>query len=380
MKHGSGSSIVVEVRVAHGMEVPGALSVFADQTNEFSDATGTTVQFVFDGGLTPAVFHTLDAAATGGNTGNDVWFGGDGGVSFTGTGGHDILVGGTGNDVISAGAGWDFVDGGAGIDYLFGEDGSDILRGGRSYDFLYGGQGNDTYVFNRGDGIDVVLDDVTTTTTSTVLHSWWEDEDQDGTNEFHQEWVTTTTTDHPDAGTDSLVFGPGIARSDIVVRASDDGIDLIVGVRDPAHPGVGFGQLADKITLRNWLTDAFDRIELLRFADGSTLNIADALGSYLVPFGATLSRSSVAENSAIGTVVGTVTGFHFNPDASLRYWLVDPDGPFAINASTGVDVRRSYRSSGRNRRAMPPSGVRGSSWRGGRGATARMTCNQKRFA
>jgi hypothetical protein len=112
------------------------------------------------------------------------------------------------------------------------------------------------------------------------------------------------------AGTDSLVFGPGIARSDIVMQRS--GNDLIVGVKDPAHPGVPFAQL-DKITLQNW-ADVNDRIEFFRFADGNTLDLSGgdaALAAFLVPSGETLSRTSVAENTAIGTVVGN--GFDRRP-------------------------------------------------------------------
>jgi hypothetical protein len=43
VKPGGGASVIVEVGVANGAEVPGSLSVFADQTNVSSDAAGTTV-------------------------------------------------------------------------------------------------------------------------------------------------------------------------------------------------------------------------------------------------------------------------------------------------------------------------------------------------
>ncbi|MEA2820226.1 MAG: hypothetical protein QOJ86_2230, partial [Bradyrhizobium sp.] len=284
VKQGSGSSMIVELLVGNGVEVPGALSVFADSTSVSSDASGQTVQFVFNGGLGAAGFHGFGAA---------------------GTAGHDILVGGAADDTFHGGAGFDFIDGGAGNDTLYGEDGNDILRGGRGVDYLFGGAGDDTYVFNRGDGADVVLDDVTTTTS--VWQDEWRDDDGDGVNELHHDLVTKT--DHPNAGTDSLVFGPGIARSDIVVQRS--GNDLIVGVKDPAHPGA----VNDQITLQRWFdADGFDRIEKFVFADGTTLNLSAgqaAIDARQVPFGETLSRSSVVEKSPIGTVVGTVTGFDF---------------------------------------------------------------------
>jgi hypothetical protein len=241
----AGNSVIVEIKIANSVEVPGALSVFADHMTVTSDASGQTLQFTVNSGLGASGTLLLGPGS--------------------GTGGHDIMVGGAGNDVFAGGAGFDFIDGGAGNDTLYGEDGNDILRGGRGADYLFGGAGDDTYVFNRGNGADVVLDDVTFTTDTSHWHDWYED--QDGTNILHHDWVPETTTNHPNAGTDSLVFGPGIARSDIVVQRS--GNDLIVGVKDPAHPGA----VNDQITLQRWFdADGFDRIEKFVFADGTTLN------------------------------------------------------------------------------------------------------------
>jgi Ca2+-binding RTX toxin-like protein len=90
----SGGSVTVAVHVANGVDIPGALSVFADQTNVNSDATGQTVQLVFNSGLSAVGF---------GPGGNTLWFGGS-----------DILVAGAGNETVHGGAGWDFIDGGAG--------------------------------------------------------------------------------------------------------------------------------------------------------------------------------------------------------------------------------------------------------------------------
>jgi hypothetical protein len=314
VKRGSDNSVIVEIKVANGAEVPGALSVFADHLTITSDASGQTLQFTVDSGLGMSSTLLLGPGAS---------------VSS----GHDILVGGAANDTMHGGAGWDFIDGGSGWDHLFGEDGNDILRGGLGNDDLQGGLGNDTYVFNRGDGVDTVLDDYTVTTTTTTWKTWIETRD-DGTNVVVSGYVTETKTDHPNAGTDALVFGPGISRADIVVQRN--GNDLIVGAKDPAHPGA----LTDQITLQRWFdADGFDRIEKFSFADGTTLDLSagqTAIDAKQVPFGESLSRSSVVEKSAIGTVVGTVSGFDFNPNATLSYSLVNPDGRFAINSSTGV--------------------------------------------
>jgi RTX calcium-binding nonapeptide repeat (4 copies) len=138
-----GSVITVAIKVPNGVEVPGSLVAFADATSVSSDASGQTVQLQFGANLAAAGFHRLAAGAAGGDGANDIWFGGDSGQTFSGAGGHDILVGGAGNDIIHGGPEWDFIQGGAGNDSLFGDDGNDILRGGAGNDVLNGGAGTD---------------------------------------------------------------------------------------------------------------------------------------------------------------------------------------------------------------------------------------------
>ncbi len=48
--------------------------------------------------------------------------------------------------------------GGDGDDILRGGAGSDELHGGKGNDTLYGGDGDDAYVFNKGDGVDTIID------------------------------------------------------------------------------------------------------------------------------------------------------------------------------------------------------------------------------
>ena len=304
-----GTAVTVEVKIANGAEVPGALSVFADTVSQSSDATGTTVRFVFNNGLAVTGFQFLGAGASG-------------------TAGNDILTGGAGNDTINGGDGWDFIDGGAGADTLDGGTGNDILRGGTGNDTLNGGQGDDTYAFARGDGADTVYDDYRPLKPdpNSVGGGFG---GGIGGGVGGGTLVPTPT----DGGRDTLAFGVGISLSDITATLS--GNNLILGVKDPAHPGA---QLTDTITLQDWKL-AYNSIELFRFADGSTLDLSagqSALTPYQVPFGESLSGSSVVEKSTIGTKVGTVSGFDFNPNAVLSYSLLNPDGRFAINGSTGV--------------------------------------------
>ena len=256
VKQGSNGSVTIELHVAGDREIPGSLAVFADQVNEINDDTGVTLQFVFNDGLAAGGFHTL--GSNQGDTGNDLWFGGGTFNAATTGSGSDILVGGASNDVIKAGEGWDFVDGGAGNDQLLGQEGGDILHGGGGADDLQGGAGDDTYVFGRGDGADSVLD----TYSADVLVP------PDPTAPPSQPVFQFT---HLNGGADSLTLGTGIRSSDVRVQLS--GANLIVGVRNPANPDVPFDQLADRITLLNW-TDLLDRIETLRFADGSTVDLA----------------------------------------------------------------------------------------------------------
>ncbi|HEV7881168.1 cadherin domain-containing protein [Bradyrhizobium sp.] len=328
VRRGADNSVIVEVKVAGGVEVPGSLSVFADRVTIVSDAGGQTVQFTVDSGVVASGYHFLGAGVTSGDGGNDFWIGAAGVANnFAGSGGHDILVGGAAGDTIGGGGGWDFIDGGAGNDTLAGGDGNDILRGGSGNDGLYGVGGNDTYNFARGDGFDVVLDDYRYMEADGAGYSGAPGAGNPG---FHEV--------HASGGLDSLQFGAGISLSDLVVAS--DGADLIVGVKDPAHPNTPFGQLTDILTLQRWMdADGKDRIETFRFADGAVLNVAAGMAAfapYQVPFGATLSGHGVAENAPNGTVVGTVTGFDI-ATTSLSYSLIDdPYGRFAINAATGV--------------------------------------------
>ena len=94
-------------------------------------------------------------------------------VTLTGPeGANDQLVveGGAGNDVITAaglaagvinltvdgGAGNDTITGSAGNDLLIGGDGNDTVIGGRGNDVALLGNGNDTFIWNPGDGSDIV--------------------------------------------------------------------------------------------------------------------------------------------------------------------------------------------------------------------------------
>jgi RTX calcium-binding nonapeptide repeat (4 copies)/Cadherin domain/Haemolysin-type calcium binding protein related domain len=336
VKHGSDGSITIEIRVGGNVDVPGELAAFANHTNEIDDASGKTIQLVFTDGLAAGGFHGPASASfvsgvwqVTGSAGNNLWIGHDDAPnSFQAAAGSaNILLGGAMADVIHAGDGGDFVDGGAGNDTIVGGAGNDILHGGdgndtisggagndglaggHGNDILQGGAGNDSYLFDRGDGADTVIDN------------------------YHVTQGGFRPTDlHLDGGQDSLVFGPGIKVSDLVIQIS--GNDLIVGIKDPANPNATLAQLTDKITLQNWM-DPLDRIETFQFEDGTTLNLAAGVPAFMTDL--SLTGGTVAENSANGTVVGTAAGHDLLANATLTYSLTDSSsGRFAINATTGV--------------------------------------------
>ncbi len=68
----------------------------------------------------------------------------------------DILEGYGGDDYLMSNSGDDFIVGGSGHDVMLGQNGADTLQGGLGADRNTGGSGADTYLFNLGDGADII--------------------------------------------------------------------------------------------------------------------------------------------------------------------------------------------------------------------------------
>ncbi|MFM9928022.1 calcium-binding protein, partial [Variovorax sp. H27-G14] len=94
---------------------------------------------------------------TGYQDGTNRIFGMDGNDYLTGGRWADIINGGIGDDTLKGEAGDDTLIGGAGNDTLNGDAGDDTLIGGAGNDTLNGGTGNDTFVFSKGFGHDVLV-------------------------------------------------------------------------------------------------------------------------------------------------------------------------------------------------------------------------------
>lgn len=141
-------------------------------------------------------------------------------LSVTPTSGDDQFFGDDQDNIIS---------GGAGNDTLTGRFGNDILAGGTGNDYLTGSGGDDIYRFGRGDGQDVVKD--------------------------FTDFFTGT------GGIDTVEFGVGIVQSDVIVTQGAGGGDIILSI-------IG---TTDRVTLVGSIFEPKDRIEQVRFADGSIL-------------------------------------------------------------------------------------------------------------
>lgn len=139
---------------------------------------------------------------------------------------------GGGNDTFFGAGGNDTLYGECGDDALYGNEGDDCLIGGIGNDFLHGGAGNDVYVFNRGDGQDVL-----------------NDLDQIGSM-------------------DTLRFGEDIADSDILAIAlGGDQDDLLLRVKNST----------DQVRIESYFAPAFygdgevpnsSKLERIEFANG----------------------------------------------------------------------------------------------------------------
>ncbi len=281
-----------------------------------------------------------------GGEGNDLMAGQNGNDTLQGGGGDDRLYGGLGNDALDGGAGNDALTGGDGFDRLYGQAGDDILDGGNGNDWLLGGEGNDT--LRGGDGFDLLVGQAG-------------DDNLDGG--AGNDWVVGV------AGSDTLKGGEG---NDLVI--SVDGDDTLIGdegndtlyalAGDNTHEGgagddliiggtgedvaVYSGKWTDYTVTENDNgtytitdnrpdspdgTDTVANIETFRFANGEvTWDDLPSDG----PTDLDLPQSTVAENAADGTTVGTVQVT--DPDALDTHTFTladDADGRFAVDAQTG---------------------------------------------
>ncbi|MBH0183244.1 MAG: hypothetical protein HP490_16680 [Nitrospira sp.] len=195
------------------------------------------------------------------------------GLTLTGTEAADTLRGSALGDGLT---------GLGGHDLLVGNAGDDQLTGGAGDDILSGDAGNDTYVFNLGDGIDTIYDEVVSGEPNRIL------------------------------------FGAGITSGDLTV--AQNGTTLTITV----------GSDGDRLLLEDF--DPFNQdgslvVSTLAFADGSVVNLADLFPSNQAPIVATpIADQTVPEDAAFSFTVPSITFADQDAGDTLIYSASLADG------------------------------------------------------
>ena len=168
-----------------------------------------------------------------------------------------LLTGENKNDVLCGGNGNDSVDGDDGDDTIYGDNDNDTLIGGKGNNTLNGGNGDDTYIYNLGDGNDIISEQ----------------------GNYYQD----------DTDVDTLIFGQGIKKEDLLVFRkpydlnldNDDSQDDFNQIdRNLVNLVIKFKNSPnDSITIENAISDGKidtnNTLKAFKFANGDELNIDD---------------------------------------------------------------------------------------------------------
>ena len=241
------------------------------------------------------------------------------------TGGNgNYLDGGAGDDRLYGATGADWLKGGDGADLVYGGAGGDILEGGKGNDQgaggaagLLGGSGTDQYIFNRGDGFDVIFDESDSTAAAGATFDSISKRIADiEAGALARNWAgggEFTVDGSVKGGEDAIVFGAGIDMGSLILKRSGTdlapGMDLIVQLVDPA---TGAWNGTDQLTVKDWF-ESTRRVEWLRFANGEEIRIGDM----------TSFKIGTAGNDVI---VGTNgADFLYGGDGNDKIWGLDGD-------------------------------------------------------
>jgi Ca2+-binding RTX toxin-like protein len=209
-----------------------------------------------------------------GTNSNDIILGGSANDTINGSAGADLIDGGNGNDSINGGSGNDLISGGNGNDTVNGGTGSDFLCGDNGNDTLNGGAGSDIILAGKGD--DVIIHDATENNGAGDIYS----------GEQGRDTLRLIVTQ---AMYNSSAFQTELAR---------------------------YQSMIDK---RGSASGAFETLDIL-FSSIENIEVVIKTPTNQAPNDISLSATSVAENSAPGTVVATLSA-------------VDPDGPGSLTFS-----------------------------------------------
>ena len=288
--------------------------------------------------------------------GNDVGNGGGGNDTVAGESGNDIVIGSDGNDVVLGGFGNDVVSGGRGNDVVNGETGDDLLTGGTGTDEVIGGGGNDVFRFQRGDGRDTLIDDISDewvtfwiagldgqngyvrNADGTISHASfgllydgqrWTSRvrysAETGAYQVHRPANAANVVVDSDAGAgeDVLEFGIGIDINDVQFQAA--GSDLIIGIERSGQLVTRFADIADQILLQQWLTSAGGSIERMVFFNTGAVDTSNGSDGYVLRGGADGTDGSDGDDVVAGT-------------AGRRNWLTGGAGDDSLTGAEREDI------------------------------------------
>ena len=222
----------------------------------------------------------LNASASTGTARRDIFLGDANANSFSAGDGDDLVDGGAGNDTMYGGVGDDVLTGGAGNDTLYGDgdgvygsaSGNDVLDGGAGNDVLRGSFGSDTYLFGRGDGQDTLYN---------------------ATNVFG-------STDPLSGKQDVLQFKAGVAASDVTLtRSGEDLVARINGTTDQVAISYYFSG--------DGVTSGGNAVEKIRFADGTTWDLAQVKAAVLQSTAGNDAITGYATDDILGGAGGNDT-------------------------------------------------------------------------
>lgn len=207
-----------------------------------------------------------------GGSGTDVLDGGTGNDTLDGGADNDTLYGGAGDDSVSGGAGNDLVDGGAGNDKLYGNDGDDVLTGGEGADRLHGGAGAD--VLNGGAGNDYLEGNL-----------------GNDTYQFGRGFGQDTIYEADSTAGNLDTLNIDVLASELILRRVGNDLELqIIGT-------------SDKIKLQSYFISATNRVEQIKFADGTIWAYADVMSQPLEIVG-TEAGDTITGNAGDDTIIG----------------------------------------------------------------------------
>ncbi len=238
---------------------------------------------------------------------------------------HAELLGATaGDDVIAGTNGADVLSGLAGNDTLTGNNGNDSLIGGEGNDRLYGSDGSDSYIFARGDGVDVIEDNGFADTDRLVIQGYTPAEvtlgrSAPGSNHLvltfagTTDQITVLNALNNSAGDnieeylfdDGTVWTPNDLRATLISQSQTAGDDVIhgFGVSDVLEGGLGNDQLYGGYGSDSYIFTRGDGVDLIEDNGfGSTDRLV--IHGY-APGEVTIGRTSSTSNDLRLTFAGT---------------------------------------------------------------------------